>query len=435
MIATAERAIDAERGLIGCLLIDTRDTVIQRAVEANITRDWFTDPKLAHIFQAAFDLYAAGRPVDSVTVQDKLKPAGIIGFEDIDALMDGAITTQHAPLFIKQVCDHHALRETMNILARLTSRGGNLESDEVADFIAMAQEQVCRIGIAERDIRSLADVARDIIADAKQPPEDRAGVPWPWAGWQRRLEPMTDELIYIAARPSVGKTALALNIATHAARAGHRVGFASLESPREKIVARIVQAMSETDFRRLYRNPHSARWPKVDSVPPVLETLPLDIVSEGMSPERLYAWGKAQVARGAELLIVDNMKHIRPSQRYGSTVEMFRDFSARLKWMRDDLGVPLIVLHHLSHELKLSWSDDIERDADAVCFLLRGEPADDGWNNCRTADENNGWVQSVKADFRKFRDSTPGAFYMELCGETQQFTEEAKPETATQGGF
>jgi len=423
-VIAAERQVDAERGMLACILIDTRDTVMQRAVAADMTRDWFADPKHGHVYQAAFDLYAAGKVCDCVTIQDALRPAGIVDGAMIDALMSDAVTTQHAPFFIEQMTAHHTRRTLSGVLMRLSAQVENLEPGDVADFVALAQEQICRIGVADSDVRSLADVARAIIAEAKKPPEQRSGIPWPWKTWQRNLEPLTDELVYIAARPSVGKTALALNIAAHAALAGHRVGYASLESPREKIVGRLVQALSETDFRRLYRNPHSIRWPRVDAVPALLEPMPLDIVSQGMTCERLYAWGKAQKSRGAELLIIDNMKHIRPSVKYSSPVEMFRDFSARIKWMRDDLGMALVVLHHLSHELKLSWSDDIERDADMVLFMLEDEK---GFENYQSKDSNDSSTQSVRCEVRKNRDGPCKAFFMELCGETQRVSEEAKP--------
>jgi len=441
MIATtATRQLDAERGLIGCILIDTRDTVIQQAVAADVDRAWFTDPRLAHIYQAAFDLFAAGKPVDCVTIGDALKPAGIVDSAALDALMSDAITTQHAAYYVEQMTAHHTRCALADVLLRLSSQVENLAPGDVADFVAKAQERVCRVGVADKDVRSLAGVARDVIADAKKPPEDRRGIPWPWPMWQRNLEPLTDELVYLAALPSVGKTALALNILTHAAQLGHRGSLASLESPRDKIVARLVQAMSGTDFRRLYRNPHSAKWSKVDAVPDALDALPLDITDTGMTCERLYAWGRAQVSRGAEFLVIDNMKHIRASEKYSGTVERFEAFSASLKWIRDDLGVPVIVLHHLTPrrdgskaDMNMSWSSEMEKDADLIMFLLED---DEGFTRYRSKDEpgNDAGIQSVRVEVRKNRDGRCAAFHMELCGETQQFTEEAKPQTATSGG-
>ena len=434
MIAAAERQVDAERGLIACILIDTRDAVIQQAVAADVDRAWFTDPRLAHIYQAAFDLYAAGKPVDCVTIGDALKPAGIVDGAELDALMADAVTTQHTGYYVEQLTAHHTRRLMGDTLLRLSSRIESLETGEVADFVATAQEQVCRVGVVERDTRSLADVARAVIADAKKPPEERTGITFPWETWNKLLEPLTDELFYIAARPSVGKTAFALNLAVYAAQCGHRTAFASLESPYEKVTARIVQAMSGVDFRRLWRNPLTTKWADVDAVPDKLESLPLTITQRRMTPESMYAWGKAQVAKGARLLIVDNMKHLAKSERYGSLIEMFRDYSARTKWMRDDLGVPVIMLHHLSHELKLSWSDDIERDADLVAFLLDDDNGESNHYQDKHAPGNDAEIQSVRAEIRKNRDGRTGAIYMELCGETQQFTEEAKPQTATSGG-
>jgi replicative DNA helicase len=73
--------------------------------------------------------------------------------------------------------------------------------------------------------------------------------------------------------------------------------------------------------------------------------------------------------KGSKAIIIDNMKHIHSHSSLHSTAEQFRELSLRLKDMRDRLSMPVIVLHHLTDEMKLSWSRDIERDADIICNL------------------------------------------------------------------
>jgi replicative DNA helicase len=99
-----------------------------------------------------------------------------------------------------------------------------------------------------------------------------------------------------------------------------------------------------------------------------IKSLPIAIDDAGMTTDQIRAFGQMEKARGARLLIVDNMKHIRYRSK-GSTTEQFREVAQELKWIRDDLDMPLIVLHHLNKDGDVSWSDDIRRDADLLLFL------------------------------------------------------------------
>ena len=104
------------------------------------------------------------------------------------------------------------------------------------------------------------------------------------------------------------------------------------------------------------------------------------------------------------MLLIDNMKHIKPSQKYNSVVEQFRDLSVRIKWMRDDLKMPVIVLHHLTDGGDVSWSKDIRRDADVLLYLTRDEDL-----SIVPSQVNHYTGKAVvNCEVRKFRDADAG---------------------------
>jgi len=148
--------------------------------------------------------------------------------------------------------------------------------------------------------------------------------------------------------------------------------------------------------------------------------MPIRITDRAMSIDRLCAWAKGEAAMGAEIIIVDNMKHIRVPGFNGSRVEMFIELSARLKMLRDDIRKPVIVIHHLNKDMDLSWSDDIWRDADIVMFLERNEEhsIDD---NLLTGEKGR---SVVDLKVKKNRDGVANiGFVLEFLKESQIFVE------------
>ena len=138
--------------------------------------------------------------------------------------------------------------------------------------------------------------------------------------------------------------------------------------------------------------------------------------------DQLLAWAKCEKKAGSKILAIDNMRHIRPGQKYASPVEQFRDLSVRLKWIRDDTGLPLIVLHHLTDDLDVSWSRDIRRDADILLYLIENETY-----SIKPTQENQ-WTEKSVIDFevRKNREGLRGFKVLgEFDKKRQTFTEYA----------
>jgi len=191
---------------------------------------------------------------------------------------------------------------------------------------------------------------------------------------------LTDEIVYIAARESVGKTAFAVQMAVQMGFFGIRVAFASLESKRQKLVQRMIAQIGRVntlDLKFKHGSPSalSFGFQRAREAGEKIKDLPIAIEDCGMNIDQIRAFAQMEKARGARLLIVDNMKHIRHDGKSKSTTEQFRELALGLKWMRDDLDMPVIVLHHLNKDGDVSWSDDIRRDADVLLFLEVDEKA------------------------------------------------------------
>ena len=174
-------------------------------------------------------------------------------------------------------------------------------------------------------------------------------------------------------------TAFAVQMAVQLGFAGVHVAFASLESKKDKLVQRMIAMIGRCDTLNMRfgmrPNARAFDFERGREAAEKIKKLNITIEDVGMNTDQIRAFAQMQQSRGAQLLIIDNMKHIRPkgSVKGKSVVEQFRELAQGIKWIRDDLSMPVIVLHHLSKTGDVSWSDDIRRDADVLLFLTPNE--------------------------------------------------------------
>jgi hypothetical protein len=132
-----------------------------------------------------------------------------------------------------------------------------------------------------------------------------------------------------------------------------------------------------------------------------MKALPLDVDDRTADIAGLFAWAVMAKQRGAKALIVDNLKHIRTDGRKDAT-EQFRELFLGCKWIRDDVNLPMMVLHHTNQEGDAAWSKDIERDADVMLHMNTVARENLGETNERIA---------VEFEFRKYRDDASGKIF------------------------
>lgn len=391
--AAADRVLDAappsdpesERALLASLIVapDNVDRIADWIEPAD-----FGDADFGRLFDALRTMHAAGLPIDDVDVMvPELKRANVpesvreVAF--LHRLLQQGIAA-HAVYYAKQVRRAATLRRLQAIALDCLDQVTRPSADpqQIAPWLD-AQLQTLGERIAERP-RRLDDFAAEILAQLQQPDEQRTsgvmtGLPRldeSTGGW------MPGELVILAARPGIGKTALALQVATYNALRPRPVLFVSLEMTGRELAARVLSGLGGVDSRRLRSGRHNAQHlanierasMEVDGVPlriwaPAAATLP-----------RIRAMAKQDAAAGGlALLIVDYIGLVRPDDRTRPRHEQVAEVSAGLKALAKELSIPVLALCQLNREADgneprlshLRESGAIEQDADLVLFIHR----------------------------------------------------------------
>ena len=401
-------SIDAEESVLGAMLLD-RDAVI--AVAEFLTPEDFYDERLREIYKACLDLYEDRVPIDALTVADRLKRRKSLkdvgGAAVLAELANKVPTAAHVEHYGRIVKDTATKRTLMAAASRLVeiSMDEGLSAGEVLD---KAESEVFSLG--QRSSAKAFTSVKDTLADSFDRLDELhksgagiRGVPTGFADLDDALAGMQkSNLLILAARPGVGKTSLALNIAQNVSVKDKRpVGFFSLEMSREELVDRLLvgQAdidawklktgkLSEDDFTKL-----SNAMGELAEAPLFIDDTPALSILEMRTKAR-----RLQVEQGIDLLVVDYLQLAR-SRQLENRVQEVSEISQGLKNLVRELKVPVLALYQLSRAVEtrggkkpqladLRESGSIEQDADVVMFLWR-------------EDEEN--VENIMLDISKHR--------------------------------
>ena len=390
--------LEAERALLGSILLD--NSALNQAMEDLRKDDFFSE---AHriTFEKMASISEKNRTIDLVTLSEELSRDGQIekagGAAYLAALTDGVpVGTSFA------VSEYSRIIKEKSILRRLINASNNVVArclegaDDPETLIDLAQSQIFEI--AEQKVQSGFQDVRDIVKSSFGSIEallDRGSKITGVATGIEDLDEKTaglqaGELVVVAARPSLGKTALALNIAAHAA-IEHRkiVGLFSLEMSKESLVTRLLCSEAEIDSHRFRTGfvdrAHEGReWNKITralgrlgDAPLFIEDTPaLSIMQIRTKARRLKA------ERGLDLLIVDYLQLCTGQGRFENRTQEVSFISRGLKSIAKELHVPVVALSQLSRAPEqrqgqrpqlsdLRESGSIEQDADVVIFIYR----------------------------------------------------------------
>jgi replicative DNA helicase len=267
------------------------------------------------------------------------------------------------------------LEVTRRALLNATALAKDATPDTAQESIATIRNMImcAELDAPETDIHP-ADTAIEQVNEWRTTDIlNRSGLHWFLPTIDRTVGPLTDELVYLNSMPSVGKTAFSLNMVCAAAWSSVRCSFVSLESPRSKIAQRITSIVSGHNANAMkFRRTIDAHYDEAVEKLKAFKQMPSGWTFTARSIEQIYSWARTEQKRGSRAILIDNMKHIRTGKA-DSTVEQFRELSLRLKEMKDMLGMAVIVLHHLNDDGKVSWSRDIERDADIILNLVNAD--------------------------------------------------------------
>jgi replicative DNA helicase len=398
---------EAETALLGALLISSN--AMYEVVDA-VRSEAFYYPQNAHVYDAMLSLYEAGQPIDIVTVSQKLKDreqlAAIGGNAYLTELTSKSASPASAKHYADIVQSKFILRSLIDTGAHITQLGFD-EARDIASIIDEAESTIFSISQAPT-LRKFTAI-KEQLAEAwerleKLNKNDGAlrGVPSGFSAIDNKLSGFQEsDLIIIAARPSMGKTALALDIARQAAvKHGVPVGIFSLEMSAQQLTDRMLAAEARVDAWKL-RTGKLKSDEDFANLQRALETLseaPIYIDDQPgatMLTMRSVA-RRLKLERDLGLIIVDYLQLITPSEsRTDSLVQQVTEISRALKGMARELKVPVIALSQLSRAVEqrggkprlsdLRDSGSIEQDADVVMFIHR----EDMMGN-RTGNEKNG---------------------------------------------
>ncbi|MEX0689898.1 MAG: replicative DNA helicase [Candidatus Paceibacterota bacterium] len=385
--------LESEVSVLGSLMID-KDSI---AKVANILTDEdFYHPAHQKIYKTVIDLFQKSKPIDLLTVSSRLKEKKIFkevgGMDYLTELMNQVPTSAHVEHYANTVREKRVRRDLMNASSLISEQA--VDQEDFDDLLDEVEKRIFKISQKSRTqkfvhIKEGLPLAYERFEKLHQGEGDGKirGVPTGFEHLDAKLAGLQkSDFVILGARPSYGKTALALDIARNASLKGHKVGIFSLEMSSEQIIDRVIASQSQIPLWRL-------RTGKIqDDTEFALIQQSLDELSEismfiedTPSPDILHVRSmarKLQIEHGLDLLIIDYIQLIRPRNSFNSTVQEVTEISRGLKSLARELNVPVLALSQLSRavdqrEVKiprlsdLRESGSLEQDADVVMFLYR----------------------------------------------------------------
>jgi replicative DNA helicase len=397
-IAVPPHNLEAEKSVLGAVLLDERH-LHSLLVEEQLRPDHFYREQHGAVFAAMLELYEADNKIDHLTVSEKLRQHGKLdevgGPATIDELAGWVPAAGHAREYGRIVHDNFKLRALLTasyeIQASVLSREASAR-----ELVEQAERSVLEVATDDRQkkIRSIADILHEEtdklhrLSVAKTP---LTGTPSGFKDLDEKTGGFQPgNLIILAARPSMGKSALVANIAENAVLAGRAVALFSLEMSESELAQRFVASQARIKGEDLRRGKVAeSRWPKILEACQRLAEAPL-FVDDSSDTGVLEVRAKsrrlhAQVEGGLGLVIIDYLQLMRHEGRVESRVEQVGQISRGLKGLARELNVPVIALSQLSRGVEqrggekkpilsdLRESGQIEQDADLVMFIYREE--------------------------------------------------------------
>ncbi len=385
--------IDAERSVLGSLLIDKN--AIHKVADLLIAKDFY-NPAHEKIYEAMMELYAKSQPVDILTLTNRLKEKELLkdvgGSGYLAELTNHVTTSSHVDHFARIVKEKRVLRDLIRASADITEHAfaPSVEFEEMMDNIEQRILAISQSSLPQNfiPIKDELKGAYERIEKLHAHKGALRGIPTGFTGIDNLLSGLQkSDLVVLGARPSLGKTTLALDMARHAAlKANVPVGIFSLEMSREQVIDRLISAESNVPLWKLRTGKISDEM-EFQMIQHALEKLshaPI-FIDDTPSPNILQMRSMArrlQIERGLGLLVVDYLQLIAPRRTSDNLVSQVTEISRGLKGLARELNVPLLALSQLSravdqrdnktpklHDLRESGS--IEQDADVVMFIYR----------------------------------------------------------------
>lgn len=395
-IKTLPNNIEAEESVLGACFLSKY--ALQKACES-LTPDSFYDEKNGKIFAAMNALVDEKTPIDITTVTGYLKKNNQIteigGVEYLTEVLNFVPTASNIDYYIKNVEDASILRKLIETATDIASEGYRTD-ETVNEILDNSEKKILNIvkNRKSSEFRSIKDILQKTQSDLERLSEHKGEVTGLATGWYD-IDKLTtglhpNELIIIAARPAMGKTVFALNIATHAAMTQDKsVALFNLEMSAEQLAMRIISSLGQVDgFKLRTGNLMNTDWKRINEAVSQLSNTNLvmdDTPGITIGEIRAKCRRLASSEKGLGLVVIDYLQLISGGKNYGANRQQeVSDISRSLKTLAMELQVPVIALSQLSRSVEaredkrpimsdLRESGSIEQDADIVAFLYRDD--------------------------------------------------------------
>src|SRR5712675_1710283 len=394
---TPPHSVEAEQGVLGSMLISPRETIAE-AVE-KIDEQYFYVPAHQTIYTVLVDLWNAGQAIDLITFTQVLRDRNLLdsvgGAAFVTSLFTFVPTAANVGYYLEIVRDKYILREIISAATESVRRAYE-EQDEVNNLLDEVEQRIFAVGEDrfKGQMLSMKDQVMEAIESIEKLYERKGGITGVSTGFVE-FDRMTSgmhpsEMIVIAARPSMGKTALAMNIAEFVAISEKLpVAVFSLEMSSQQLVQRMLCSRARVNLQRVRDGFLGERdFPSLTAAASKLAEAKI-FIDDSPSLEILELRAKARrlkAQQGVELVLIDYLQLLRSATRRAKENRQLEisEISAGLKALAKELNIPVIVVAQLNRQPEarsggkprlsdLRESGSIEQDADLVGLLVRPE--------------------------------------------------------------
>lgn len=386
--------LEAERSVLGGILLENH--AMPNVVEILREEDFYRD---AHrkIYRAMVDLSERNHPVDLITLTEEVNRKGALqevgGAVYLTSLADEVPTAANILYYARIVKEKSVLRQLIGAATEI-ARQGYEEPEDPVSFLDRAEQTILEVSRSQQrqGFVSLRSVLQETFQSIERLYDKQgmlSGVGTGFVDFDHKTSGLQrSDLVILAGRPSMGKTALALNIASHVAiKEGLPVAVFSLEMSREQLATRLLCAEARIDGSKL-RSGYIKKsdFPKLTKAADVLSRAPI-FIDDSPSMHVTEMRGKARqmkLEHQVELIIVDYLQLMQGSGRAENRVQEISEISRSLKQLAKELSIPILALSQLNRGVEnrpdkrpmladLRESGAIEQDADLIAFIFREE--------------------------------------------------------------
>ena len=425
-------SLEAEQSVIGSMILDRE--AITTGMETLMPEDFY-QPDLKVIFESIIDLFNKNKAVDLVTLENKLKDDGVLdqigGINYLSKLAMSVPTSAHIKNYAQIVKEKAVLRKLIKTSKDIIASSYD-GKNKLEDVLNDAEEKIFNIMQDRRteEFSSIKDLVVPTLNKIEMIHKNQGkvtGIPTGFVDLDYKtagLQP--SDLILIAARPSMGKTAIALNIAQYAAiKENASTAIFSLEMSKEQLVNRLLCSEAMVDAQKVRTGDlEDEDWAKIASGSSVLSNAPIYIDdTPGITVSEMKAkCRKLKLERGLDLIFIDYLQLMSGNGKTESRQQEISEISRSLKALAREMEAPVIALSQLSRACEsradhrpmlsdLRESGAIEQDADVVMFLYRDE-----YYNPETEAKNQGELIIAKQ-----RNGPTGTIHLVWMGQYTRF--------------